>query len=400
MILSRKHIFYLLFLIHIFGLVIYYNSDSLRKIVYVIPLVVFVLWILGLSISGNFRIQKGIYTEIWKRYYSYFFGLFYVLLLQSILAYANRGTINSRLISESIFTFFPLLSVALLAYYMDYTKTRQIVSILFGGIIIAFIAEKGVGGILHFHQVNLAESLISSSFQSESGLAFLIGLFSFYFLFTKKWGLLSISLFFVLISGKRTVLAAVVLCLVIYLVLAVFRIDTKRYRAVLSIVALLANAFVVYLIYLLASGTFDHLIIENVGLPPNSFTKGRYNLWKIIITTYDLSYLGSGLGSISDLLVDQLNYPLHNPLNDVLKIVVEHGFIVFSLWFFIYYFVHSYKREAFVITIYTNVLFLSTNVLIYFFFMFCLYLIHSALITEDVLSQREEKRKKLIKQPA
>ncbi|MEM9831980.1 MAG: O-antigen ligase family protein [Bacteroidota bacterium] len=283
-------------------------------------------------------------------------------------------------------------------YYIDYTKTRQVVSILFAGVIVAFIAEKGVGSLLSFSSLNLAESLVSSRFQSESGLAFLIGLFTFYFLSTKKWGLFSVSLFFVLISGKRTVLAGVAVCLIIYFILAVFRINVRRHRVTLSILALLVNALLIYFIYLLVNGTFDHIIVENTGLPPNSFTKGRYNLWKIIISAYDLGYLGSGLGSISYLLVDQLNYPLHNPLNDVLKIAVEHGFFVFSLWIFTYYFLNSYHRHALVITIYSNILFLTTNVIIYFFFMFCVYFIHSALITENITSLKRGKRKKLIKQ--
>lgn len=396
MVLSRKNIFYLLLFIHIAGLIVYYNSDSLRKVVYAIPLGVTMLWLLGLAINSGFRIQKGVFTELWNRYYLYFFGLFYIVIVQSILAYVSRGTINSRLISEAIFLFSPLLSVALLIYYMDYRRTYQIVSILFGGVIVAFVAEKGVGGIINFHQTNLAESLISSSFQSESGLAFLIGLFAFYFLFTRKWTFFSISLFFVLISGKRTVLVAVALCLLIYLVLAVFRFNVKKYRIVLSVLALLANAIIIYIIYLLVAGTFDQFIIGNTGLPPNSFMKGRYNLWKAIISTYDIGYLGSGLGSISYLLVDQIDYPLHNPLNDVLKVAVEHGVIVFGLWFFIYYFVHSYKRESLIIAMYTNILFLTTNVLIYFFFMFCLYFIHSLLLIEGMQLRKQKAGNRLV----
>ena len=372
--LRKNQVFFLIFIVHIFGLILYYNSDSLRDIAYGLPLGALFFYLIAVVINQGLTIQRGFHTFLWSKYFIGYALLFYVILTQSILAYTVEGDINSRFIRETIFIIFPLLSVAIITYFLNTEKLDFYIKLLFAGVIVAFFLEKGISSIFSLN-FDFVESLIYSRFSSESGLAFLIGLFAFYFLIKNQKLFFLLSLFFMFTSGKRTVLAAFIPCVAILYFLKVFRVDINRYKLLIAIAALVVNAVAIYFIHLLVSGEFDEFIVTNTGLPPNSFTKGRYNLWVLITNRFGLNFLGSGLGSISEFLVSDLDYPLHNPLNDVLKVCVEHGFLVFALWFMTFYYVNSRTNGGFVIAVYSNVLFLTTNVLIYFFFMFCFYFI-------------------------
>jgi hypothetical protein len=372
--LRKNQVFHLIFFVHIFGLIIYYNSGSLRDIAYALPLGALFFYLVALIMNQRLTIQSGFHTFLWRKYFIGYALLFYIILTQSILAYTVEGDINSRLIREAVFLIFPFLSVIVISYFLASERLDQYIKWLFLGVIVAFFLEKGVSNIFSLN-FDLVESLIYSRFSGESGLAFLIGLFAFYFLFRKQKLFFLLSLFFMVTSGKRTVLAAFIPCVALFYFLKILRIDVNRYKLPIALAALAVNGLFIYFIHMLVSGEFDEFILTNTGLPPNSFTKGRYNLWVLINNRFGLNFLGSGLGSISDFLVGDLNYPLHNPLNDVLKVCVEHGFLVFALWFMTFYYVNSRTNAGFVIAVYSNVLFLTTNVLIYFFFMFCFYFI-------------------------
>lgn len=377
--LRKNQVFFLIFSVHIFGLILYYNSGSLRDIAYALPLGALFFYLVAVVLNQGLTIQRGFHTFLWRKYFIAYAFLFYVMLTQSILAYTVEGDINSRFLRETVFTIFPLLSIAVISYFLNPEKLDLYIKVLFAGVVVAFFLEKGISNIFSLN-FDLVESLIYSRFSGESGLAFLIGLFAFYFLIRKQKLLFLLSLFFMFTSGKRTVLAAFIPCVAIYFFLKIFRIDVNRYKLPIAIVALIVNALAIYFIHLLVSGEFDEFIVTNTGLPPNSFTKGRYNLWVLITNRFGLNFLGSGLGSISEFLVGDLDYPLHNPLNDVLKVCVEHGFLVFALWFMTFYYVNARTNGGFVIAIYANVLFLTTNVLIYFFFMFCFYFIQTSFL--------------------
>lgn len=141
-------------------------------------------------------------------------------------------------------------------------------------------------------------------------------------------------------------------------------------------------------------GTYDEFIIMNTGLPPDSFTKGRRVLWDLILNKFDITLLGAGLGSISDFLINDVGYKLENPQNDILKILIDHGVIVFVIFLSIFFYINIRDSKTLVIIIYTNILFLTTNVLIYFFFMFNFYIIQTALVQHHL----KHKQKKYVHQ--
>jgi len=376
---KKKTIFYCIFLAHIVGLLIYYNSDSLRKLTYGLTIGAGFFYVVGIVLNKKLVLKKDHHYDLWKRYFQFYFILFYLVILQSFLAFFKLSTLHSRFFSEAIFLIFPLLSIIVITYFLNPNDYNKYVKVLYWGAVVAFFLEKG-NNIFSLSSFNIVESLIYSRFSAESGLAFLLGLFAFYFLFKKQWLLFLSSLFFVFISGKRTVILAFLLCIIIYYSIKLLKINTGKYRVLFAILAVGVNAAIMYFIYMLVSGSFDNFIIANTGLPPNSFTKGRYNLWVIIIDKYPFSFVGSGLGSISKYLVNDLDYPLHNPLNDVLKVCIEHGVIVFVVWFFLFYYTNARTKEGLLLIIYSNILFLTTNVLIYFFYMFTFYFIQIALL--------------------
>ena len=143
-----------------------------------------------------------------------------------------------------------------------------------------------------------------------------------------------LSVFFILVGLKRSVLPAVVLVCVLVKLLRFLR---KPGKVIMAAGIALALFFWVYL-YLSRSGILV-AFLESLGVD----MMGRDVLWSLPNDYYELSLFWKGLGfeSVTDLVnrfyqAGLINrpYPLHN---DILKIFIELGALGFILWEGIHY---------------------------------------------------------------
>ncbi len=175
-------------------------------------------------------------------------------------------------------------------------------------------------------------------------ITFLFGQFFIYYLMfapkssaaekrMRRWGLI-LSVFFILIGLKRSVLPAMLLVCVYVKLL---RLVKKPEKLILATGIALVVFFYVYL-YLTRSGILV-AFLESLGID----MMGRDVLWSLPNDYYELSPFWKGLGfeGVTDLvnmwyregLINRA-YPLHN---DILKIFIELGALGFTLWALIHY---------------------------------------------------------------
>jgi hypothetical protein len=212
-------------------------------------------------------------------------------------------------------------------------------------------------------------SLADSTAPFEGSECFVFGMFALYFLMERKYRLLIIAIFFVLLTLKRIALLAFILCLLVWLAPIILQKKVLN-RAFF----LLINSIFVTLIILLGVGWADELIFEVTGKSVNYFTLGRFNIYMGVvddIITYPLNLiLGNGAGSSYPLTVlnttDLLDFnSLHS---DSLKILYEHGVIFFIMFFWISAKLKNLKSK--IVLLYICILFITDNVLIYVSVMF------------------------------
>jgi hypothetical protein len=382
MYLNNNHLLILLILGHVLGLIFYYNFDSLRNMVYLVPVAAGATYILSLVLGANLMVAQNHHVFFIRKYLGYYYLLAYLIITQSLFAFIFNYPFHTRFFSEILFTLFPLISITALTYYFKPEKYDKYVMLIFSGVVIAFIFQKGPGSLFDFSGFDIVKNLIYSEFTGESGLAFLIGIFFFYFLFRKKTALSIISLFLVLVSGKRAVLGATLIAIIFYFIFKKFYKTRSSPTMLIGFLGLVANGLIIYFIFIFTEGFFNDWIQAKTGLPVNSLTNGRYNLWGLLIDHFGVRYFGVGLGSSNNLL-GTLNYSLENPLNDILKLFLEQGILVFSIWIFLFYYVNSKNIKNLTVVVYSNIIFLTTNVLIYFFFMFTYYLVQLGLLVAE-----------------
>ncbi len=175
-------------------------------------------------------------------------------------------------------------------------------------------------------------------------ITFLFGQFFVYYLMfapkgsaaekrTRRWGLI-LSVFFILVGLKRSVLPAMLLvCVYVWLLRRV----KKPEKLILATGIGLVVFFYIYL-YLTRSGILV-AFLESLGID----MMGRDVLWSLPNDYYELSPFWKGLGfeAVTDLVnlwhregLINRPYPLHN---DILKIFIELGAPGFTLWALIHY---------------------------------------------------------------
>ena len=188
----------------------------------------------------------------------------------------------------------------------------------------------------------------------------------------RRWGVI-LSLFFMLLGLKRTVLLTVILvCMYVKLL----RMAGKPGKLILATGIGLFLFFYLYL-YLTRSGILV-AFLESIGID----MMGRDVLWSLPNEYYELSPFWKGLGfeAVTDLvnmwysegLINRA-YPLHN---DILKVFIELGALGFTLWAGINYIVYpAYWRTRhdmetgilyMAILAYMTVTYLTDNTAFYF----------------------------------
>jgi predicted membrane protein len=95
--------------------------------------------------------------------------------------------------------------------------------------------------------------------------------------------------------------------------------------------------------------------------------------------------MGDGIGFVTKTISDivGMNYNFHS---DILKNFLEFGPVVFCLWVYFLYKINARNLKTLLYVIYTNVLFITDNVFIYFDVFFLFYFF----ITITLIEERDE----------
>ena len=152
----------------------------------------------------------------------------------------------------------------------------------------------------------------------------------------RRWGLI-LSVFFILLGLKRSVLPAMLLVCVYVKLLRV----SRRPKTLIMATGIILVLFFYFYLYLTRSGILVSLL-QSLGVD----MMGRDVLWSLPNDYYELSPFWKGLGfeSVTDLvnmwyqqgLINHA-YPLHN---DILRVFIELGALGFTLWAVIHYIVY------------------------------------------------------------
>jgi hypothetical protein len=140
------------------------------------------------------------------------------------------------------------------------------------------------------------------------------------------------------------------------------------------LLAIAANALVLVLQYNLSAGNLDEIISRYTGMSANWLTMGRETLYATIFSRFEISWSGNGLGVITSYL-EATGNGAQNAHSEVIKYAIEVGPLLSAAWVWALYRLARGSAAAVLLVLFTNIIFISDNVSIYFGYMFALYLL-------------------------
>lgn len=267
---------------------------------------------------------------------------------------------------------YTILSFAMaLAVYIYYDKDLScIIDIQFWGCCIVYLSLTIVYMVTRLARV-------------ESTFAFVFGIFTIYFAYQKRWGMLTISSMFMYLADKRIVLLAVAASLFVLGILWLFRYNKKLVYVIWSGAAVCVFMY----LYLIVSGT-----LETFCWGANINTNGRVEMFGRMANEFATGVFGSGLGVVENLLSCWDITVFANLHNDLLKFYIELGMFGLVLYLISYivmfHFVGKHYGKSkmglvLAISIYTLLLFATDNVSIYVMYLFPMYSVVFAAFSEQ-----------------
>lgn len=214
-------------------------------------------------------------------------------------------------------------------------------------------------------------SLLESTAPTESIRAFSFGVLAIFLLARRRLLGAAFCLALACMAGKRIVLLG--LLAAIPLVYITPALDRPRRRVAMTAVAIAINVTIALALRNLVEWGIADRIQEATLQSADAVLMGRAKLYTLLSDRLpDAPLLGAGLGRITHVLQAEDAW-LTNTHSDVLKHFIELGPLMFALWIGCFYWTSRHKG-ALALTVFTNVLFLSDNVSIYFDVMFPFYL--------------------------
>lgn len=229
-------------------------------------------------------------------------------------------------------------------------------------------------------------SLLESTAPTESIRAFSFGVLAIFLLARRRLLSAAFCLALACMAGKRIVLLG--LLAAIPLVYITPALDRPRRRVALTAVAIALNVTIALALRNLEQWGIASRIQEATMQSADAVLMGRAKLYALLSDRLpDSPLLGAGLGRITHVLQSEDAW-LTNTHSDVLKHFIELGPLMFALWIGCFYWT-SRHRGALALTVFTNILFLSDNVSIYFDVMFPFYLAFAYLDHRQAVSRIE-----------
>lgn len=343
---------------------IYYPFRYFKYVLPIFPL------ILLFERKHKVTVDKSIFI-----YYLTFFVFYSVVIAYLFFLNAFSQELSSRFIPNAVFILSPLAFFILILPYFRKEKSQIYVKWLFIALILLYVFEIRSNILEIFSTLkSLASAHMPAEVLTESELGFVFGFFFLYFFMFKRRGIyLWIALIFFIISFKRIVIVGVLAALFFYLLLKIFKIETKKHKISITIIGVLINLAIIYGAQLLVSGTFDSFVVEQTGLSTDAFLLGRKTFYTEVFEKFGSYNLpGEGLGKVDDALHSLLGYPM-NLHSELIKNYIEFGLVLFVAWMGLLIYKSIFSNKAAVLLVYLNMLILTDNIFIYFHGMFYFY---------------------------
>lgn len=293
----------------------------------------------------------------------------YILLILTGVIFSFNG--NSEGLKD-IFLMMTGVSIAVVGHRSS-TSWKN----LFIFCAIGFLVNASLKGALNIQ--SLTVDVTNSSSSLESGFSFVFGLLAIWALQEGKWKEFLLATLFAFLTLKRIVLIAIFICILVQFSPSFF----KR-LIFLPVSMVLINCTILITLLLYGSGAFDATILEWTGKSANAFGMGRKVLYSAAATEVMREpvqfILGLGPGTAYELATANLfAHAKENLHSDLIKIFIEYGAVIFILFFALLY-LNADPRIR-LLMLYSNVLFVTDNTLIYPFYIFFLLFISHCVAT-------------------
>lgn len=208
------------------------------------------------------------------------------------------------------------------------------------------------------------EAIVHSDIGTEANiLPFILPLFAIRNVERKEYKMFVINFIMTIIAGKRiSFLGMIIACICLLFI----RSNDKKSIFILKLSIALVVILYLSITQMLVSGVFDDFIIQHTGLSTNAFTMGRFNRYSLIVNDPNVNYImGIGIGNTCSYYELESFNRIHN---DIYKLFVENGAILFFLYWWIV--LRKANSKSLIYLVYLTVLFMTDNVLVYAPFMF------------------------------
>lgn len=246
------------------------------------------------------------------------------------------------------------------------------------GLVLSFLAQ----GASSWSSVisNFTIDIAASSSTFESGFSYIFGMMAVWAAYTRRWGRFALAFFFAVLTLKRIVILGILFCIIV-----LFLPRTVMLRLLSPIPMVIANVGILLLLLSYGSGTFDLIIHELTNQSANELGMGRKALYSFIVSDFlkdpwGFLVIGNGPGEAYEIMKGGWSWMRKENLHgDTLKILYEYGGLVLGLFIWALY--SSRQPGVLIIALYSNVLLLTDNTLIYPFYIYFATLIAACIVS-------------------
>jgi len=285
-----------------------------------------------------------------------------------------NGILHLPFLNETGYSqlFFILAALLPLLVFKQFVINWRFVSIIYMiGFLLVIVGRKVS---IDFSLENFFKSDTSSVETNQH--PFVFGILALFFLYKKDKIFFLLNLIFVILSFKRIVFLGVVAAIPFVFIERNHRTILKNNRWLF----LVPNVIALFIIVSFTQGLYDDLIKSITGLSAGYFTMGRNIIYEPIVNKFFEMNLfeklfGLGQAFAYNLSISYINDAVHN---DLLVLLIDQGIIFFSLFFLL-----LYKSRIVFPIIFSNMLYLTDNTLIYTFYLFVFFLLVNNLNTTN-----------------
>lgn len=320
--------------------------------------IMYALMVFCVLFLSTFMITNNHELNITNKISKNYFKIIIFIFIYSLIINTSRTDYSIRFIIELAFIAIPLLICTQINSFNDFDFINFI-NIMFYMFLILFCLEYATKlSIQNICSISFINSY--SPFEGDFALPFT--LLTLWYLFTGDNKKFVISILFTILSMKRMMLIAMIICIFIYFISKKIKIGKKHIIAITCINLII----VLSMIALFKSEQIAILFYKIMGISLNKFTMGRYEMFNLVL---DPNKNLLGYGATTDFFSNYsviFNKPGFNVLHsDLLKLFIELNPVGFLLFMYLMYKNSINNRYIFIYCILINFVFIFNHTLDY-----------------------------------